>query len=294
MTEYSAENVSRYLNKNSSDTFHSKKTSYIFQSLLRCCGHWKNMPRKCLETWFFSNPKTPSKVKKSYEEVWRSGGVQEANVNIIHQEEIFKTTTLVEKKIQCWRIAEELIKTQPSTILEIGSGNGLMTISLSNMIPSHKFIGLELTEEGCKQARRNNEQNIIPEMSYCPEIDDLQKKEIRQPIRFLQGSAEHIPLEDKSIDVCISVLALEQMNPIFWRVMDEIKRVTRHQILLLEPFPIFNKSLLRHAYTSSRAYLAQDHKMLEKIGFKFVRPPELIPSKDYRGCGLIQATVSRD
>lgn len=293
MTQYSAGSVSRYLHKNSSFTIHSKKTSYIFKSLLRGCNHWKNIPRTLLETWFFSNPKTPLKVKRSYEEVWRLGGVQQAQVNIIHQDKVFKTTTLVEKKIQCWRLAEELSKIQPSTILEIGSGNGLMTISLSRMIPSHKFIGLELTEEGCKQAFGINEQIILPETSYSPETGNLTKKDLRQPNRFIQGSAERIPLEDKSIDVCFSVLALEQMNPIFVRVMDEIKRVTRHQIMLLEPFPIFNKSFLRKAYTSSRAYLAQDHKILEEIGFKFVRQPEHIPSKDYRGCGLIQATVSR-
>jgi ubiquinone/menaquinone biosynthesis C-methylase UbiE len=61
-------------------------------------------------------------------------------------------------------------------------------------------------------------------------------------IRFLQGNAICLPFGDRSIDLVFTVLAVEQMERVRHRALQEIARVARRHVLMIEPFRDVNDS----------------------------------------------------
>jgi len=279
------ENLVNYLEIVASKIY--SKKDYKIQCFWLCLSLLKGFLRAKAEAWILKDPKDPSKVKKSYEQVWAAGGIPNAKINILYKNRIYETDAIEEKKIQCWQLTEVLSRYSRAKILEVGSGNGMMTLSLMESLPDHQFIGLELTRNGCRKARENQKNIGHKQQDYRINGEIRQKKISDERIKFLQGSASNIPLKDKSVDICFTVLALEQMNPIFEKVILEIKRVTKDAAFFLEPFSDFNSSVTRLLYINSRSYLRKSSAYLQEIGLEIKETPLELPAKIYRGYGLV-------
>lgn len=279
------ENLVNYLEKVASKIY--SKKDYKIQCFWLCLSLLKGFLRAKAEAWFLKDPKDPSKVKKSYEQVWAAGGIPDAKINILYKNRIYETDAITEKKIQYWQLKEVLSRYSKAKILEVGSGNGMMSLSLMESLPDHQFISLELTRNGCQKARENQKNRGHNQQDYKITREIRRKKHSNDRINFLQGSAANIPLKDKSVDICFTVLALEQMNPIFEKVILEIKRVTKDAAFFLEPFSDFNSSITRLLYLNSRSYLRKSTADLQKFGLKIKETPQELPAKIYRGYGFV-------
>lgn len=97
-------------------------------------------------------------------------------------------------------------------ILEVGCGNGRNLFELQKEFKDIPLYGFDLSEEG---------------INTC-------KKRITG--EFMVGSADKLPYADNSMDVVVTVHALEQMRYIIRDVINELYRVCRYGIVLCEPF----------------------------------------------------------
>jgi putative AdoMet-dependent methyltransferase len=105
-----------------------------------------------------------------------------------------------------FRIIDIVKSFAPETILDIGTGTGILIYELSKNINT-KFIGIDISNKMLIKAK-NNLKNI-----------DVQLK---------IGSFLSIPLEDKSVDLVVSNLAMHHLTDEEKRVaIKEIKRVLK-------------------------------------------------------------------
>lgn len=286
------EHLRKYLEKVSSKVYSAQSPYYQLQAIRRCFSLLPGLARAKTESLFFRNPKETSKVKKSYEQVWSAGGVPDTLITVQYKNKIYEVSALEEKRIQCWVLTDIFRPCEKSKILEVGSGNGLMALSLQRALPRHLFYGLELTKNGCRQSY----ENLTPAKSFHSDYRKEKSDDAAQSTglpKYLQGSAAHLPLDSKSMDFTYTVLALEQMNPIFVKVICEIRRVTKQTAYFLEPFIDFNTSMTRRLYIQSRSYLNKKASALKELGFEILGAPVVLPSKVYRGYGLIKARPQR-
>lgn len=159
--------------------------------------------------------------------------------------------------------------TQPQSVLEVGSGNGMNLLFLSGRFPDTRFAGLELTPQGVAAARgfqAAHERFPAANAAYSPYpiVDDTAFRRVQ----FTQGSAQRLPFPDASFDLVLTVLALEQMETIRDDALREIARVAGRHVLMIEPFFDLNDSGLRRRYIASRDYLRARVGDLSRYGLQ--------------------------
>lgn len=178
---------------------------------------------------------------------------------------------------------------KPKRILEIGSGNGINLLSLAGAFPGIEFTGLELTDEGVRQARSAQSDAKIAGIlrAYSP-LDTRDESAIGK-IAFVQGDASAMPFEDSSFDLVMTVLAVEQMESIRAAALREIARVTRSHALMLEPFRDVNSRGLRRLYVKSRDYFRGSIDELRDYGLDPVWATDDFPQEAFLGTALVLA-----
>lgn len=178
---------------------------------------------------------------------------------------------------------------KPKRILEIGSGNGINLLSLAGAFPGIEFTGLELTDEGVRQARSAQSDAEIAGIlrAYSP-LDTRVESAIGK-IAFVQGDASAMPFEDSSFDLVMTVLAVEQMESIRAAALREIARVTRSHALMLEPFRDVNSRGLRRLYVKSRDYFRGSIDELRDYGLDPVWATDDFPQEAFLGTALVLA-----
>lgn len=178
---------------------------------------------------------------------------------------------------------------KPKRILEIGSGNGINLLSLAGAFPGIEFTGLELTDEGVRQARSAQSDAKIAGIlrAYSP-LDTRDESAIGK-IAFVQGDASAMPFEDSSFDLVMTVLAVEQMESIRAAALREIARVTRSHTLMLEPFRDVNSRGLRRLYVKSRDYFRGSIDELRDYGLDPVWATDDFPQEAFLGTALVLA-----
>ena len=154
-----------------------------------------------------------------------------------------------------------LIKTiehcKPSSILEIGCGNGVNLLLLACRFPEIEFTGLELTTAGRKAAeafQAEHEQLPVGMQEFAPE--PLPDPAAFRRIKFVQGNAAELPFDENSFDFVQTVLALEQMETIRPKALSEMARVARQFCFNIEPFRDVNYGGLSRMYIIRRHYFA--------------------------------------
>lgn len=178
---------------------------------------------------------------------------------------------------------------EPKRILEVGSGNGINLLNLAGAFPGIEFTGLELTDEGVRQARSAQSDAEIAGIlrAYSP-LDTRDESAIGK-IAFVQGDASAMPFEDSSFDLVMTVLAVEQMESIRAAALREIARVTRSHALMLEPFRDVNSRGLRRLYVKSRDYFRGSIDELRDYGLDPVWATDDFPQEAFLGTALVLA-----
>lgn len=143
---------------------------------------------------------------------------------------------------------------QPETVLEVGSGYGINLFVLSGYFPAIQFSGLELTRQGALAAKKIGKMSCLSQdiVDFAPH--QIIDQSANRRINFYQGSAKNLPFADKSFDVVYTVLALEAMEEIRHQALQELARVARKYVIMIEPFSDFNEKGIRYFYHTSHQY----------------------------------------
>lgn len=153
-------------------------------------------------------------------------------------------------------------------VLEVGSGRGGGARYLANAMNPNSYVGIDLAQSAV----------------------DLANKLHRQPnLKFIQGSAEEIPLPDNSLDVVINVESSHCYGNVD-QFLSEVKRVLRlGGYLLLVDFrnEVKNMELFQRQIRNSGLKLVQEENISKNViaaieaenPAKVKRIEELIPKR---------------
>lgn len=126
----------------------------------------------------------------------------------------------------------ELIRLSPQTILDVGSGTGVLSRALDKRYRKAQVFSLDLAPRMLLTARRRN--------SWISQRFGRQG--------FICGDAERLPLADHSIDLIFSNLTLQWCGELE-RTFEEFRRVLRPEgLLLFSTFGPDTLKELRHSW----------------------------------------------
>jgi len=185
-------------------------------------------------------------------------------------------------------LAKAIEQLAPKKVLEVGCGNGINLLMLAGRFPDIEFTGVELTKEGHQAALTFQKKDTFPESmrSYAPQplLDDTAFRRIR----FLQGSAESLPLADNEVDLVYTVLALEQMERIRNKALSEVARVAKKNTVMIEPFRDVNRCGWERANVIRRNYFRGNIQDLPNYGLKPVTVTSDFPQEVFlKACAVV-------
>jgi SAM-dependent methyltransferase len=239
--------------------------------------------------------KSVARVRHDYSGVWSQDqvpgapAVENARYFLRWGERGFEVRGWAEKRIHLLLFSSLLESLRPASVLEVGSGNGLVLMMLAVGHPRTRFTGIELTEAGVHAAQRMQSEAALPPAVLASLPFKVADASAFQSVDFRQGNAAQLPYADDSFEIAMTSLALEQMNEVKRQAFRELARVARKQVLMLEPFRDFNTTPERMYYTRSRDYLSAAVEDLKQYGLRPVEVLEDFPSKVNRGVGLVVA-----
>ena len=149
--------------------------------------------------------------------------------------------------------AIELLK--PKRVLEVGCGNGINLLLLAGRFPKVAFTGIDLTTEGIAAAKALQQQALLPDYLQAFAPLSLSDPAAFKRIDFQTGDASALPFADKSFDLVITCLSLEQLERIRTKVFAEIARVSAGHAFMIEPFRDVNTQGMSRRYVVARDYL---------------------------------------
>lgn len=176
---------------------------------------------------------------------------------------------------------------KPTTALEVGAGRGLNLFTLSARFPDVAWTGIELTEAGVARAQSVQKETTLPPViaNYCPwPVSD---PVAYQRIDFQQGDATRLPFDDNSFDLVFTRQALEQMESVRDGALEEISRVAKTHVILLEPFADFNQSTLNKNFVRAKDYFSLPVADLARFGITPLHTYDDFPQKLTLGQGLV-------
>jgi hypothetical protein len=186
------------------------------------------------------------------------------------------------RAIQAWN---------PASVVGVGFGYGLNLLLLSMQLPDVHFAGVELTEAGCRTAltlaRDPETVRTLKDFAVGPILDPLAPA--RLDLRV--GSAAALPLPDKSMDMVITVLALEQMERIRAQALRELARVARRHVIMIEPFYDWNAAGHRRKYIERYDYFDARIEDLPEYGLTPIVATADMPNKLAFRAGVVVTAV---
>jgi ubiquinone/menaquinone biosynthesis C-methylase UbiE len=248
-----------------------------------------------LKRLVFGSLKSVRRVKGGYGQVWAldmypgTPTVDESVHWLRWEQQGFRVKGWAEKRIHLLLLMKIIHALKPARVLEVGSGNGAMSMMLSTLCPGVEFNGIELTETGVQMARKIQLLDTLPAgmLQFLP-APPLNPAGFRQ-VNFQVGNAKNLPFPPNSIDLVFSSLALEQMKAVQAEVLSEMSRVSTDHVFMIEPFPDFNKTKEQRYYTIANEYFSVPVSGLTNHGLTPASVFSDFPSKIYRGVGAVLA-----
>jgi SAM-dependent methyltransferase len=195
------------------------------------------------------------------------------------------------KRVHHLLLARAIDALRPASVLEVGFGNGLNLLVLSMLFPDVAWSGVELTHAGVEAARALAFDPSTAERLAAFAVEPLRDRGAPRRLALEQGSAVALPLASKSVDMIVTVLALEQMERIRERALRELARVARRWVVMIEPFADWNGEGHRRAYIERHDYFAATVRDLAGVGLAPVAATADLPNKLAFRVGLVIATV---
>lgn len=190
-------------------------------------------------------------------------------------------------------LEEALDDLKASSVLEVGAGNGINLLMLAARFPEITFYGLEPTSGGVDTAKAVIDEGQLSELliKFAP----IPLLNIQTPSRVAmkQGSAQHLPFDDASMEVVITSLAHEQMEEIRHDALSEIARVAKDWVVLIELFRDVNASGQRRAHVYTHDYFQGSIGELADYGLQVERVRLDMPHKSMMGTALVVARRMR-
>ena len=168
-----------------------------------------------------------------------------------------------------WKAAltDAVIKTSPSSVLDVCCGTGDISLTLAEA--GIQLTGLDFSEAMLSEAKAKEEKLMGGSDNTC--------------IEWICGNAMELPFEDNSFDVCTISFGLRN-TPDYRQVLSEMKRVSRKGIFILDSFVPQNKFI----YPFYRLYFKtitpiigggtkhrEEYKWLFESTRQFLSPDEL-------------------
>jgi ubiquinone/menaquinone biosynthesis C-methylase UbiE len=164
-------------------------------------------------------------------------------------------------------------------------------LALSLRFPAIRFGGVELTEAGVRTARTLAADPATAGLLQAFVDDRISDAGGPARLELRQGSAEALPLPDKSADLVMTVLALEQMERIRPAALRELARVAKRHVVMIEPFHEWNAERPYREYIRRLDYWAGAVADLPAFGLVPIAGDADLPQKLTSRVGIVVAEV---
>jgi ubiquinone/menaquinone biosynthesis C-methylase UbiE len=241
--------------------------------------------------------RTPGLVKDGYEAVW---GRISLEAEVTSQKTAYfewgsrcsLAHAIGRKRVHQLCLARVIDWLQPSSVLEVGFGYGLNLLMLSMLFPSVSFSGVELTRAGVEAAAALAADATTAAVLEPFAVSPLRDRHGPRRLVLREGPADALPLPDKSVDMAITVLALEQMERVREAALVELARVARRHVVMIEPFADWNREPHRRGYIAKHDYFAASVDDLRRVGLTPLVATADMPNKLQFRAGVVVASVA--
>lgn len=172
-------------------------------------------------------------------------------------------------KSSVWYVTHLIRSLGITSVLELGSGNGLLIWSLKVLNPSVDFTGVELTDAGIAAARDIRERHG----DLLTYITEKNEKEInalldarRAPV-FKKGDITQLDFPDGAFDLVFSSVVIEQLPRRYREAFVEAHRVTRRYACFIEEFSEAQKNIFQRLTLWVQDYFRESYHTVERAGF---------------------------
>jgi SAM-dependent methyltransferase len=229
--------------------------------------------------------KTQSSVAWNYERQWAAQPLEAqlsrhgAGVACEWRNTRLLARAIGTKRVHLLHLLRLLHQLRPSSVLEVGAGNGVNLLVVAACFAAEKLVGVELTPGGVEAASRVARLPRLPQelLDFCPLAP--QRQSVAGAIEFRQADARRLPFQDGEFELVFTSLALEQMEEIRESALRQIVRVARRWVVMIEPFRDFNNDGLRRRYIQAHDYFSASVADLRSFGLEPVLVSADMPHK---------------
>lgn len=233
----------------------------------------------------FGSKISPEIKEKLYDEAWQSEinnfkiwfDKENKTQLFSYKNKMFIASGGLTQRIWQYYLYKFLKKTNPSKVLEIGSGNGINLCLISLYFKNLSFTGIDISANGIENSIKLQNSNL--DDSFFLGWPIAIKTKNPGKISFEKCNASKLEFTNGEFDFVYSILALEQMDDIKEEVIREMLRVSNKYVMFIEPFKEYNSSILKHFHHRGSKYFSYNLKNLEKFNLRILDVLEDHPNK---------------
>ena len=239
--------------------------------------------------------KTPI-TKKIYNKTWKKKDITKwfkPDENVIlhfYKNKYLMASAGLSQRIWQYLIIEKIKETKPKKVLEVASGNGANLKILAEYFDNIDFTGIDFSEAGINESIKN--QNKKCEMIKPLDLKYEKRTYPLNNLNYYLQDATNLNFDNEEFDLVFTCLGLEQMNDVKLQAIKEIKRCSKSNIVLIEPFKDLNMSGIRYLHHKSSGYFDLKYNELSDGNFKIIDYKHNYPCKIFLKVGLLHLSKS--